>query len=199
MEQKARKLIEILDDELEHHPRHVIHRDYKIYNGAFASRIDNHPPYINLRIQNPRGRAKPTQEDMHAEFKIILDLFQIPVIPAQIYPFEANLHVLGFEIPAVDLAGICYGSQPGDQYAGSVKGRLTLENYHAVFNTILDAFGTALERKHEFMRPYGTAAKDHRGWMLRELTGKTAWLFDIFKKVYAGEQPRSPPKRRPLF
>lgn len=199
MERKARQLMEILDDELKHHPRHIIHRDYKIYNNAFASRIDNHPPYINLRIQNPRGRAKPTQEDMHAEFKIILDLYQIPVIPQQIYPFEEHMQSLGFEIPPIDREGRCYGSQPGDQYAGSVIGNLTLENYQAVFNTILDAFGSALERKHEFMRPYGTAAKDHRGWMLKELKGKTAWLFDIFKKVYPGEQPRPPPKRRSLF
>lgn len=197
MERKIKDLMQIIDDELDHHPKHAIHRDYKIYDGAFASRIENHPPYITLKIKNPRGRAKPTYEDMHAEFQIILDLYQIPAIPEHIYPFEKNMKHLGFEIPPIDLAGRCYGSQPGDQYSGSVKGKLTLANYQTVFRAITEAFSTALERKHKFMRPFGAAEKDHRGWMLKQLKESTEHLFGIFKKVYAGEKQAL--KRRKLF
>lgn len=200
MERKARQLMEILDDELNHHPPGYVSRNYVIYNDAFASRRKSQPPYIWLKIQNPRGRKgkpKPTDPD---EFKIILDMYQIPFIPAHISAFEERLTNNGFEIPPVDLEGRCYGGEPSDFYAGSVKGELTLENFDRVFKAITESFQETLQKRDKYQRPGRAPGKDNRGWILEALTEKIQWLHQRFKKVYAGETPRPPPpKRRKLF
>ncbi len=197
MERKAEDLMQILDDELDHYPRGYISRNYTLYSDAFASRRESHPPYIWLKIENPRSRKKPTQADINADFKIILDMYQIPFIPANISAFEERLTNNGFIIPPVDLGGRCYGGQPGDFYAGSVVGELTLANFDNVFTAIIESFQETLQKRDKFQRPNWAEGKDHRGWILKALTKKIEWLYGVFTKVYDGEQPL--PRRRKLF
>lgn len=197
MERKVKELMQILDDELGKHPKGIVSRQYMIYDDAFASRKESGPPYIWLYIENPRGRANPTKKDSFAEFSIKLELRKTPYIPERIYPLDQRLQALGAEISLPDMAGDGYHFQPGDVIQGSITAKLTLENYNKVFQTILDAYQSALAAS-DYLRPYrgrDSAVKDHRGWILKDLCAKLKWLNGVFQKVYSGLPP-SPARLR---
>jgi len=203
MERNIEQLIRALDHETGCRKRGKVNRDYVLYQDAYANSRESHPPYIYLRIRNPRGKANPTSADKYAEFKVILELEKPPVIE-QVVPLEETLKILGFEIPPVDSEGNCYGGEPGDMYAGSIKGMLTLHNYPSVFTVLINSYTEAHKRRHEFMRPFEQGAKDNRGWILKELLNKLDWTYQILQSVYKNAQPLTPRetrirKRRKLF
>lgn len=203
MERNIEQLIRVLDHETGCRKKGKVNRDYVLYQDAYASSREAHPPYIYLRIRNPRGKAKPTPADKYAEFKIILEIEKPPVIE-QVVPLEETLKVLGFEIPPVDLKGQVYGGQPGDMYNGAIKGMLTFHNYPSVFTVLINLYTEAYERRQEFMRPFEQGATDNRGWILKELLGKLNWTYQILNSVYQNAQPLTPRetrirKRRKLF
>jgi hypothetical protein len=202
MERKIKDLMQILDDELKVHQKGYVSRQYKIYADAFASRNESGPPYVWLNITNPRGRAKPTREDCDAEFSIKLELYKTPYIPDKIYALDPRLQALGAVISPPDMKEDSH-FQPGDVIQGSITAKLTLENYNNVFQTILAAYRAA-SASSDYLRPFmgrESRIKDHRGWILKQISEKLNALHSIFKKVYTGLPPPEPqkPKLKPGY
>ena len=182
MERKARQLMEILDDKLDHHPPGYTYRNYSVHIDFLTAAKERYPPLINLIINNPRarkGKSRPRfpAKDQDEVFKVVLEISNPPFLGSE--QFDQFLTENEFTAPEQDTTTHFPYYGQGRLCQGSTRGELTLVNYDRIFSHTVDMY-------------------DMLGW--ERISKSLDGLHKIFKKVYEGEQPRAPPpKRRKLF
>jgi hypothetical protein len=182
MERKATQLMEILDKELNHHPKGYVYRNYPVHVDYLTAAKERYPPLINLIINNPRarkGRSRPRYPARFQDeiFRIMLEIVHPPFLASE--QFDHFLKAHGFTAPEQDTTTHFPYYGQGRLCKDAIQGELTLENYDGVFTHMVDMY-------------------DMLGW--ERISKRLDWLHQVFKKVYAGETPRPPPpRRRKLF
>lgn len=171
MERRAKDLMQILDDELDHHPKGYVYRNYDIYTDYLTAAKERYVPLINLMINNPGGRVGKSapmypRRNQDETFKIVLEIVHPPYLGNQ------NLDQLlvnnNFQTTELDTETtyIYYGKNV--LCKGSITGELTLNNYDQVLGGLANTFRLL-------------------GW--NNLGKRLGWLHKIFKKVYTGLPP----------
>lgn len=174
--------MEILDDELKHHPSGYVYRDYSVHIDYLTAAKERYPPLVNLIINHPRarkGKSKPRFPPRFQDetFRILLEITHPPYLASA--QFDQFLTAEGFTAPKQDTTTHFPYYGQGRLCDGSIRGELTLENYDRVFTHMVSMY-------------------DMLGW--ERISKKLDWLHQRFKRVYEGETPRPPPpKRRKLF
>ncbi|MBW3004432.1 hypothetical protein KY310_01205 [Candidatus Woesearchaeota archaeon] len=182
MERKAITLMQILDDELKHHPPGYTYRNYSVHIDYLTAAKERYPPLINLIINNPgarKGSSRPRfpAKDQDETFRVVLEISNPPFLGSD--AFDQFLRAQGFTAPEQDTETHFPYYGQGRLCKGSARGELTLVNYDRIFTRFVEMY-------------------DMCGW--ERLSKKLDWLHKIFQRVYSGEQPRRPrPKPRKLF